>query len=524
VPVGVVGELLIGGEGLARGYLNQPELTAVRFIPDPFSQSPGARLYRTGDLARYRSDGAIECLGRFDQQVKLRGYRIELGEIESVLERHPAVREAVAVVREDRNGNPYLAAYVVANAGVSVTQDELRAHAGRSLPDYMVPTVFMILEKIPLTPNGKVDRRALPDPVGAMAAESKSKDEVDVCRTLLEEKLRHLWQRLFDRVDVGLKDNFFDLGGHSLLATRLSSELEKLVVRRIPLAAIFQAPTVSQLARMLTDKSWAPPWSSLVPLQPHGSRPAVFFVHGWGGEVFVFTRLAKLLGADQPVYGVRAEEWDGQRPRHQQVEEMVAHYADEIQSLQPQGPYILCGWSLGGLIAYELGQQLVARGGSVQTVVLLDPNPQILPWPVFFQYKVPYLLRRLQHHMKQLMTLNVGSWVEFLRGRLQAFKKMVGPQIAELVPDKNVDVKNERSATNDDYYKKLFTTYRPRPGSFPIALFVAKDSAPHIASVWRYFARGKFTVVNLDASHSDLLDPNNIERVADALRRCLHQR
>jgi amino acid adenylation domain-containing protein len=379
VPIGVHGHLHIGGAGLACGYLNQPELTAEKFIPDPFSATPGARMYKTGDLARYRPDGNIEFLGRADHQVKIRGFRIELGEIEAALGQHPAVREAVVLAREDATGDPSasprtekrLVAYVVADS----TADELRRFLKDKLPEYMVPAVVVLLEALPVTPNGKVDRRALPAP-------DRSRPELEKAfvapRDDLELQLAHIWEEVLGVRPVGVRDNFFELGGHSLLAVRLFALIEKQLGKKLPLTAIFQGATVEHLAGVLRQQATSGPQSSLVPLHPGGSKRPLFLVHPAGGHVFPYIHLAQLLGSDQPCYGLQARGLeDGQDP-HTRIEDMAAWYIQALQTVQPTGPYLLGGWSMGGVVAFEMAQQLQAQGQRVALLALLDgriPTP-----------------------------------------------------------------------------------------------------------------------------------------------------
>jgi acyl-coenzyme A synthetase/AMP-(fatty) acid ligase/acyl carrier protein len=254
VPIGVLGELYIGGDGLAQGYLNRPELTSLAFIPNPFSQKPGTRLYKTGDLARYRSDGNIEFLGRSDNQVKIRGFRIELAEIEAVLSQHPAVAEAVVIVQEDIPADKHLVAYVVPNKGQAPTSSELRQFSTEKLPNYMVPSIYMILESLPLTPNGKVDRRVLPA-VDTLSLDPK--EDYVAPRTTVEEELAEIWAKVLGKQQVGVHDNFFELGGHSLLATQLTSRIRDRFKVELPVRILFEAPTVGMLARHIEAICWA---------------------------------------------------------------------------------------------------------------------------------------------------------------------------------------------------------------------------------------------------------------------------
>jgi aspartate racemase len=376
VPVGVPGELLIGGEGLARGYLNRAELTAEKFVANPFSSDAGSRLYRTGDLVRYRADGTLEFLGRTDQQVKIRGFRIELEEIENVLRKHSGVAEAVVVVRED-GGNQRVVAYVVPSAESDGRPAELRDFLKAQLPVYMVPTAYVMLEKLPLTPNGKVDRKALPPPE-ATTIEAPSGS--GAARDTLEQLLAQLWKRILGVRHVGLGDDFFDLGGHSLAAVRLFSEIEKLTGKRLPLATLFQASTVGELAEILRKDGWSPNWSSLVPINPGGFQLPLFLVHGAEGNVLLYRQLARYLGPDQPVYGFQSQGLNGDGGFHTSIEEMASHYVRELVALQPSGPYRLGGYCLGGAIALEMAQQLQAQGERVVLVAMLDTyNNNIVP-------------------------------------------------------------------------------------------------------------------------------------------------
>ena len=313
VPVGVPGELYIGGDGVARGYFNRPELTAERFLPDPYSAEPGARVYRTGDLARYRADGTLELLGRIDQQVKVRGFRIELGEIEAALAHHPGIAQAVTVAREDSPGDRRLVAYVVTHDSAPLAAADLRRFLRQSLPDYMVPAILLMVDALPLTPNGKVDRRALPAPEKSRLEAGSSSV---IPRDALELQLTKIWEEVLRIEPVSLRDNFFELGGDSLLAVRLFVQIDKAFGQKLPLATLFQAPTVEQLANVLRQEEWSLSWSALVAIQPRGSQPPFFCVHAHGGEVLIFKDLAKHLGPDQPFYGLQAlrAEWRSSPP------------------------------------------------------------------------------------------------------------------------------------------------------------------------------------------------------------------
>jgi len=369
VPVGVPGELYIGGHCLARGYLKRPDLTAQNFVPDPFSSEPGTRLYKTGDLARYLSDGNIEFLGRIDDQVKVRGFRIELGEIEAALRQHPAVRETVVLARENAPGEKHLVAYVVAQGESPPTASELRVFLKEKLPDYMMPAVFVPLAALPLMPNGKVNRSALPEPGRTRSEPGRA---FVAPRNPLELQITSLWEEVLGIRPIGVTDNFFELGGHSLAAVRLFALIERRLGKKVPLATVFQGATVEHLAKILAQYAQAPSHSSLVAIQPGGNRRPFFLIHPAGGHVFPYVHLAHHLGSDQPSYGLQARGLEeGQEP-HSRIEDMAAYYIEALRTVQPWGPYLLGGWSMGGVVALEMAQQFRAQGQRVALLALLD--------------------------------------------------------------------------------------------------------------------------------------------------------
>jgi amino acid adenylation domain-containing protein len=375
VPIGIPGELYIGGDGLARGYLKLPELTAEKFIANPFPGS--AKLYKTGDLARYQPNGDIEFLGRIDNQVKIRGFRLEMGEIEAALIQHPGLREVIVIDREDRPGDKRLVAYLVTEQSTNpATDQELRAFLRSKLPDYMIPAAFVTVDNLPLTLNGKVDRRALPVPeyqrLDATTEPVAPRDD-------LETQLTVIWQRLLGVQNISIRDNFFELGGHSLIAVRLFAEIEQIWGQNLPLATLFQQQTIEELADVLRQKEWSAPWSSLVLIQAGGEKPPLFCVHPVGGNILEYYTLANYLGQDCPVYGLQSQGLDGKQQPFRSIEDMAKHYIQEIQTVQPHGPYFLTGYSFGGLVAFEMAQQLRARGEEMGLLALLDSSAPNLP-------------------------------------------------------------------------------------------------------------------------------------------------
>jgi amino acid adenylation domain-containing protein len=366
VPDGVVGELYIAGESLARGYLNRAALTSERFIANPFGV-PGSRMYRTGDLAHRSSDGEIYYAGRVDDQVKIRGFRIELGEVEAALLKLIPDVAQVAVISSISNGNKRLIAYIVMNASVPMPEPlGLRALLAQSLPDYMVPAHFIHLTALPLTPNGKLDRRTLPEPGSFSSNHSHTAP-----RSAREAYLCRLFAELTNTDPVGIDDNFFDIGGHSLLAMQLVSNLKITLGIKLNLRVLFDNPTPRQLAANLDESSnWT--YDPLLPLRKTGSKNPIFCVHPGGGTGTVYQNITDALPDEYPVWALQAKGLEDNEVPHTDVWEMAKEYVEAIRKIQPEGPYHLLGWSFGGTIAQEMAVQLESMSQKVELLVLLD--------------------------------------------------------------------------------------------------------------------------------------------------------
>lgn len=521
-PVGVAGELHIGGKCLASGYLNQPELTTQKFIPDPFSNNPTARLYKTGDLARYLPDGNIEFLGRIDHQVKIRGFRIELGEIEAVLAKHPQVRETVILVREDEPGNKRLVAYVVGHQPAP-TAIELRRFLQEKLPEYMVPAAFVAIAEIPLTSNGKVDRRALPIPdrdrpnlEKAFAAPSNA----------VELQLTQIWSEVLGIQSIGVKDNFFELGGHSLLAVQLFTQIETKFGKKLPLATLFQAPTIEQLANILGRSEQLVSWSSLVAIQPHGNKRPLFCIHALGGNVLGYQKLIRHLGSEQPVYGLQARGLDGKENPHTKVEDMAADYIQEMQTVQPNGPYLLCGFSSGGTVAFEMARQLQDRGETVALLAMFDTySPHLfIPNPSLFRTVHTYLrtLWRLPQSEKQSYFLQKLDWMHSLLTGKPSSKYDLWNNYSlsqDTNPYNMVLIEALKQATMADYVPQ---TYSGR-----VTLFTSKEVLRWCYSTpdrgWSSLVDRGVEIYEIPGTHLGLLDEPNVQVLASKLKVCLEE-
>jgi amino acid adenylation domain-containing protein len=388
VPVGAKGELYIGGECVARGYLNQPELTAQRFLPDPFSQANGARLYRTGDLARYRPDGKIEFLGRADHQAKIRGFRVEPGEIEVVLSRHPDVEAAVVVTDDRDGGHKRLVAYVTGRYQEPPDLEDLRRYLRDVLPDYMIPSSFVPLAALPVTPRGKVDRHRLP----AAPPDDRGWRQCMPPGDDLEATLCDTWTALLGRERVGVHDDFFELGGHSLMAVQMLARINSASGVQLTLATLLRNSTIQQLADQIRGHAAGRPVPCVVAIQPHGSRVPLFLLHSAFGDLLMWRNMLPYFPPDQPVYGVQPPRQGGDLESFSCLEELAARYVSEIIRAEPRGPYALAGYSFGGNFAFEIAQQLRARRADVALLAIIDTETG-LPAAMTFRKRMLALVR-----------------------------------------------------------------------------------------------------------------------------------
>ena len=372
VPIGVPGELHIGGSSLARGYLNRPELTKEKFIPNFLSQESGARLYKTGDLVRYLPakdtalhNGNIEYIGRIDEQVKIRGFRIELGEIETVIAQHPDVLQTAVIAREDIPGDKRLVAYIVPQQQLPI--GKLRSFLQERLPHYMVPTAYVKLDSLPITPGGKIDRQALPAPEFDRSELGKTVAP----RNDLEFKIATIWEEILNTSPIGVQDNFFDLGGHSLLAVSLLTRIEKTFQKNISLTTFLSTPTVEGVAKVISQESSASE-SLIFNIRTTGSKPPLFLINAMGTGMLAYKLLTKYLDPEIPVYGIRAIGMDDQQEPQNRIEQMAETYIQEMLAVQPEGPYCVAGVCTGGTVAFEIASQLRSRGLEVAFLGLID--------------------------------------------------------------------------------------------------------------------------------------------------------
>lgn len=516
VPPGQPGEIHIRTPYLSLGYLGSETQTRERFIPNPFTTQPGDRLYRTGDLGQMRPDGTVEFLGRADRQIKVRGLRIEPAEIESLLADHPRVQHAHVRWCPEQH---QLAAYVVP---VKPAEPDfvslLRRHLRERLPAPMVPGFLIPIDALPLTANGKVDTAMLPAPVSTGISQEPAGNPADT----LELQLQKLWEELLHLSPIGTHENFFDLGGHSLLAASLFARIQQLTGSNLPLAALFQAPTIAQLAGLIRNGGWESLWAALVPIQPLGSNPPLFLVHPVGGNVLGYHELASHLPPDQPIFGLQALGLRGtEQPLHS-VEEMASHYLKEIRTLKPHGPYLLVGYSSGGIVAFEMAQQLRQQGEPVPLLVLLDTAPS-------GSWKKPIPIRLLGH-LRVLWQIPLREKLRYATGKISLlWSRSINPLSRFLrAARKNPSAAIESPEVLEDVRasnRRAILRYRPAVYPGPVVLFLAQQRHDFYEEFqrepdegWKPFASGGLVLRLIPGDHGQILGEPNVTQVARELQ------
>ncbi len=521
LPVGVPGELWIGGAGVARGYHGRPDLTAERFVPDGFSGASGARLYRTGDLTRILPDGRFECLGRIDNQVKVRGFRIELGEIESALASGPGVAQAVVVARSAAAGQEReLVAYYVAQdpEAEDTATAALRSHLKERLPDYMVPAWFVRLDAFPTTPNGKIDRKALPDPVRAARTGALGEPPA----TEMERRVAETWREVLHlqpEAPLGRDDDFFDLGGHSLVALKVQARLESALGRGVPLVLLFRNPTIRQLASALEPGEVAGRPSALVPIQPAGTKAPLFVLPPIGGTVYFYRALAQALGPDQPVWGLQSPGLDGDERPIDDLETLAEHFLAAIAPVRRAGaPVHLAGASMGGVVAFEMARALSARGEAVGLVALLDTVAASASAAIDDRAALMAMVHMLSEGRfrippEQLMGLSPDEQVE------RVFAEAAAHGIS------TEGVSRERIARLRAVIEanlKARAGYRERTFDGELVFCRAEVRRPgepdHPEDSWLPLAKG-VERIDVPGDHESMLQPPNVDRLAEILAR-----
>lgn len=530
-PEGVPGELFIGGKGVALGYYNNPELTRVRFRSDPFTGAAGGTMYQTGDLVRLLPAGAFEYFGRLDNQVKIRGFRIELGEIESVMAEYPGIMQSVVVVRVDIPNSPRLVAYFKMEPGLRPDLMQIRNYLAEKLPNYMIPQAFIEVEEFPLTPNGKIDRKALPEPTGPGV---QAHAVADPPRTTTEHLLVNIWRDILKTEAVGRNSDFFELGGHSMLAVSMMGKIEHATGKRIPLAVLFTHSLLAELAAYIDHAGTAEDWRSLVRIKPFGTKVPLFLIHGAGLNVMLYNSMVNNLSFDQPVYGLQAKGLSGEEVPLATMEEIAAHYISEIRMVAPKGPYAFAGFSLGGIIAFEMARQLIQQGEEVPFVGMFDTvaftSDKHLP-------KTKRFLRRIKISlMKILFVIWIfitdkesrqaglfGKKLKSLRWKFRRLVYLFKAQKAYLQGDK--DKLPEYLRDVHELNTRAMENYVLKPSPVTIDLFRAMRQTFYIEEPktygWAKYALGGVNVHHIPGEHSTIFWPPQDKIIADIIQKRL---
>ncbi|AYL95862.1 non-ribosomal peptide synthetase [Mucilaginibacter celer] len=528
LDTGTIGEIYIGGDGLAVGYLNQPQLTAEKFIDDPFSDNAGDKMYRTGDLGRFMEDGEIECLGRADAQIKIRGYRIETGEIEYHLINQPNVKQAVVVAQPDKKGINKLVAYITIDDNY-LMEDEIarqknwRSSLKNALPDYMVPDDFIVITAIPLTPNGKMDKKAL---IQTSAPIAEAVNVYVAPRTDVEKLVADIWSEFLEIDKVGVYDNFFEMGGHSLIAVQVMARIEKVTGKRLPLAALFENSTVEKLSLMLEMDGKSIVWDSLVPIKPNGSKMPLYIVHGAGLNVLLFNALAINMDADQPVYGLQAKGLNGIDEPLSEIKDIAAHYIGAIQAQNPNGPYALAGYSFGGIIAWEMTRQLEAQGKQVKMLAMFDTyayrSPFFDPWLTMQTKRAKFFMRKLKYNLFTPEGLS-----QSLTEKTKNIKRHATRMLWKLTNDNQQEGFFGYSNKIDEMNQLAERRYQLKPYNIAIELFRANTHTFYMDDFenlgWKPYALKGINVHPIPGEHNSIFKAPNDKIFARILQQCLDE-
>lgn len=523
VPIGVPGEIYVGGAGVTQGYLHREDLTQEKFVT-----IDGQRFYRTGDLGRFRSDGNLEFLGRADFQVKLRGIRIELGDIEAALRQAPGVREGVVTACELGNRDEKsLVAYVVLDQSQTPTIQEIRRFLQAKLPDYMVPAGFVVLESMPLNPNQKVDRRALPLPTAENLA---GLETIVPARNQSDQRLIEIWEALLGVKPIGIRNNFFELGGNSLLAVQMLTEVEKQWGKQLPITTLLQASTVEDLVNVLHSNQAAEGTGDLIPLRSSGSKPPLFCIYG----ILLYQELVNRLDPDQPVYGVYLQEevelirtgkFDQFTSVFATVPTIAARYLEAIRAFQPHGPYYLAGESFGGVVAYEMAQQLQAAGEEVALVALFDS------WMTTSGRGRSPLRHRVKHHLQFLAEQGLSYLNQRVQRRTEIIRRKVLTSLPQVYQQANSSAGGVAQALSETLQKDIRAVvqerasqaYAPQPYSGRVVLFraterYALEPSDSYDMGWGPLASDGLHIFEVPGDHLGILKEPNVTVLAEKLQ------
>lgn len=533
LPVNSIGEIFIAGEGVADGYLNRPELTAQKFILDPFSAAEGQKMYGTGDLGKYLLNGEIQCLGRIDHQVKIRGYRIELEEIEAALAKQPDVKQVVVTAKTDLNDQQRLVAYLILNHNNKINDHEpfdiekkltnqWKTALNELLPSFMIPDQYFALAEFPLTPNGKIDRNKLPYP----SIKTANDDNHQPTLNKNELVVANIWSKVLKLENLKPDDDFFEVGGHSLLAVSVMMEIEQQTKRKLPLATLFENSTIRSLAKMLIVDEKEIKWNSLVPIKKTGNKIPIYLIHGAGLNVLIFNPLSKYVDKEQPVYGMQAIGLDEDRAFGYSMEELADIYLAEILAHNPTGPYALAGYSFGGLLAYEMAGKLMQMGKEIKMLGLLDTNAT---GKEIYKSKADELMKKFTRQIHKPLFFS-KSFIEYpletvsyqFNGISSRFNKFFN--INNKTSDDVLSSKEKLSKSYDIAYNN----YKLKPLPIHVDLFRVKKRLYFLDDLkylgWNAYAKKGVSVHEVPGDHKTFLFEPNVKMFAEILQRTLNSK
>jgi amino acid adenylation domain-containing protein len=520
VAPGNIGEIAIGGDGLAKGYWNRPELTAEKFITNRFSNGKEELLYRTGDVGKLLPNNEIECLGRLDQQVKIRGHRIEPGEVEQALLLLDGIKQAVVLANEN-----FLIAHIIPDSSIESAEIKIplwREKLASQLPAHIVPHDFNLLDKMPTTLNGKIDRKAL------LQFKSNKKLENTEPRTEEEKLVVTIWKEVLNLDKIDIFSNFFEVGGHSLIAVSVMNKLEQKTGKRLPLSTLFEHSTIEKLAKLLKTEDEIHS-DCLVPIKSNGNKVPLFIIHGAGLNVLNFVNLSKHFDESQPIYGIQGTKAEGYDDWYESIEEMAAHYIDAIVEKNPKGPYALAGFSFGGIVAFEMTRQLREQGKEVSLTALLDSYVDSSYY--YETYNQKRLIRYYDITYRRLDFLKEMflSWKAF-KMRINGKKEYI---LNRHFGKKNKMTEEETLAFDqfleaDSMVKKIVDKYHLKPQNIKVDLFRSKDDAEYKLDPthlgWKKAALNGITIHNISGNHLDIVAPPNDKKLARMLQKILNER
>jgi len=511
-PIGVRGEIYVGGDNLARGFWRRRDLTAERFVENPIAPERSARLYRTGDLGRFHAPGEIEYLGRVDGQVKLRGMRLELGEIEVALRAHPAVREAVVVLTPDQQ---QLAAYITAQNGQAPSAEELRSYLRGRLPEHMVPSGYQCIERWPLLPSGKVDRRGLPT---FNQTESVRQSTFTAPHDAVEEQLLTMWKSILNLDAISVTDNFFSIGGHSLASTRLLARIQRTFGKKLGLRDVFEAPTIAEMAGLIRRENTNRDLQGVLPLQPNGWLPPFFWVRG--GPLFL--PISRRLGPERPSFGLQLPSSAvAKLPNAYTFEDIAASFIQVMRTVRPNGPYYLGGLCVNGVLAYEMARQLVAAGESVPLIVMLDSqNPA-----KYFDYSpdghTSYLYQKLKFHLGKLAKLKRTEFRRYLQDRFDHLRFKRNQQVWNNSYQNGGRLPEDELGEMGSVVHPPAMRYRPRPYQGRVLFFQSSDWPKGkywtFSRGWTDLVDGSLELHTIGAGHQSMLHEANVDGISNPI-------